>query len=322
MFIDDSINCENKTLPNTVRTLPNTVRISLPMNRTTSLSYQGTREIYNFDNDFWDDFEEYLKNSYRKSSVRCRLLYAKQYYHVITEENARDIIGFSYNKRLQVMKSLAILSKFLGCYDRWKQIKERYQLKWSADDSIQIFQNLTNQQNNYSSMMKWVKDTCSQIPKHYSKILFYCTLTGLRPTEAFSSINLIKSDLDNYLDKEKMILEHVKYPEIFIRKTKKAYISIVNESILQIANDTKQSSYNSLRCYFKRRRIPFNFNYCRKIFATYLRTNGVEQEIIDLLQGRLPKSVFLRYYYRPDLVTYTKIQNQLKSLLNDILIKT
>ena len=29
------------------------------------------------------------------------------------------------------MKSLAILSKFMGCYDNWKNIKERYQLKWS-----------------------------------------------------------------------------------------------------------------------------------------------------------------------------------------------
>ena len=169
-------------------------------------------------------------------------------------------------------------------------------------------------------MLKWLQITCSQIPKDYPKISIYCTLTGLRPTEAFSSINLIKSDLNNYLDREKMILEHIKYPKIFIRKTKKAYISIVNESIIQIAKDTNQSSYNSLRCYFKRRKIPFNFNYCRKIFATYFRNNGIEQENIDLLQGRLPKSIFIRYYYRPDLNTYTKIQNHLKTL-HQILIR-
>jgi Archaeal phage integrase len=217
------------------------------------------------------------------------------------------------------MKSLAILSKYLGCYHRWKTIKERYQLKWSNDDSIQVFQNLTNQENNYSSMLKWIKDVCKQLPAHYANILGYCTLTGLRPTEAFSSISLIKSDLDNYLDKDKMILEHVKYPQIFIRRTKKAYISIVNESIIQIAVETRQSNYNSMRCYFRRKKIPFKFNYCRKIFATYLRMQGIEQEIIDLLQGRLPKSIFLRYYYRPDLDTYTKIQNQLKKL-HDTLI--
>ena len=322
--------CENKILPKTVRILPKTVRIlpktvrlSLPTNCSTRLSYQGIGETaYNNDVEFWDNFEEYLVKSYRKSSIPCRLLYAKQYYHVITEENSRDLLGLPHNKKLEVMKSLAILSKYLGCYDKWKAIKERYQLKWSNDDSIQVFQNLTNQKNHYSSMLKWVKDVCKHIPKHYSNILIYCSLTGLRPTEAFSSISLIKSDLDNYLDKDKMILEHIRYPEIFIRTTKKAYISIVIDSILQIAKDTKEkSTYNSLRCYFKRRKIPFNLNYCRKIFATYLRTNGVEQEVIDLLQGRLPKSIFLRYYYRPDFEVYTKIQKLLGSLLNNIIIK-
>jgi hypothetical protein len=316
MFFENLRNCENITLPKTVRFQNQGNALSLDQ------IYHGTTKnnVNDLNMGVWNDFEEYLKKSYRKSSIRCRLLYAKKYYPVILEENAQSLLSLSLNKRLQVMKSLAILSKYLGCYDRWKAIKEKYQLKWSTDDSIQILQNLTNQENNYSSMLKWVKDVCKQLPKHYRNILIYCSLTGLRPTEAFSSISLIKSDLDKYLDKEKMILEHIRYPEIFIRKTKKAYISIVNESIIQIANDTNQSSYNSLRCYFKRRKIPFNFNYCRKIFATYLRTNGVDQEIIDLLQGRLPRSIFVRYYYRPDLVIYTKIENHLKILLKDILI--
>jgi len=258
MFIDNSGNRENITLPKTVRTLPNTVRFQNQGNALFSDQiYQGTtkKNINILDIEFWEDYEGYLKKSYRESSIRCRLLYAKQYHYVITEENARNILGLPHNKKLQVMKSLAILSKYLGCYDRWKAIKEKYQLKWSNDDSIQLFQNITNQENHYSLMLKWVKDVCKQLPKHYSNILIYSSLTGLRPTEAFSSISLIKSDLDKYLDKEKMILEHIRYPEIFIRKTKKAYISIVNESIIQIANDTKEkSTYNSLRCYFKRRR--------------------------------------------------------------------
>lgn len=40
--------------------------------------------------------------------------------------------------------------------------------------------------------------------------------------------------------------------------------------------------------------------YCRQIFATKLKQNGIEQKIIDLLQGRLPQNVFLRHYYRPN----------------------
>ena len=94
------------------------------------------------------------------------------------------------------MKSLAILSKFLGCYDRWKTIKERYQLKWSTDSSFQVFQNITNQENNYSSILKWLKYTCSQLPDSYSNNLIYCTLTGLRAEESCQSISLIKNKND------------------------------------------------------------------------------------------------------------------------------
>ena len=40
--------------------------------------------------------------------------------------------------------------------------------------------------------------------------------------------------------------------------------------------------------------------YCRKIFATFLRLSGVEQEMADLLQGRIPRDVFVRHYFRPN----------------------
>ena len=61
-----------------VRTLPDTVGFLEPKKRSTRLSYQGTREtIDNFDYEFWNNFQEYLVKSYRKNSVRCKLLYAK-----------------------------------------------------------------------------------------------------------------------------------------------------------------------------------------------------------------------------------------------------
>ena len=42
-----------------------------------------------------------------------------------------------------------------------------------------------------------------------------------------------------------------------------------------------------------------NMAYCRKVFASHLRQSGIESEIIDLLQGRVPRSVFTRHYFRP-----------------------
>jgi intergrase/recombinase len=37
--------------------------------------------------------------------------------------------------------------------------------------------------------------------------------------------------------------------------------------------------------------------YCRKIFVLHLRESGNEGEIVDLLQGRVPKTVFARHYF-------------------------
>jgi hypothetical protein len=237
------------------------------------------------------------------------------------EGNAQDILSISNQKRLQVMKSLASLSKFMGCYDRWKAIKENYQLRWSTgDNSLEVFQNIVNNETNYDSMLKWLQETCSQIPKSYANILIYCTLTGLRSDEACKSVILITNNLDKYLNTDTMILEHFRYPHIFIRRTKQAFISIVNDDIINLAKDSNEYSYNALRCYLKRRKIPMNMNYCRKIFATYLRNNGIEQETIDILQGRISKSIFVRHYYKPNFLSTTnqKIQNLLNNLLNEI----
>ena len=35
------------------------------------------------------------------------------------------------------MKSLTALSKYLGCYDKWLAIKQRYNLKWTNPDAAQ-----------------------------------------------------------------------------------------------------------------------------------------------------------------------------------------
>ena len=151
------------------------------------------------------------------------------------------------------MKSLAILSKFMGCYDKWKDIKDRYQLKWSNENSVETFKKIINEDNSFNNLLEWLKTTSSQISEAHRNILFYCTLTGLRAEEACQSIKLVKEKINDYLDKDKMILKHFEYPEIFIRRTKQAYVSISNNLILKIANESGNYSYNALRCHLKRK---------------------------------------------------------------------
>jgi hypothetical protein len=181
------------------------------------------------------------------------------------------------------MKSLATLSKYLGCYDQWKKIIQRYQLKWSYKDNTKVFNDIIgNNGNSYNSMVEWLKNTYSKLSKHYGNILLYNTLTGLRPDEACKGIILLQKERDNYLRKDLKILEHFKYPDIFLRKTKEAYISVITDSMLELAKQCSNCGYNALRLAVKRKGTEMNMAFCRKIFATHLRNNGIGQEVIDL----------------------------------------
>jgi integrase-like protein len=281
------------------------------MQRSIRLSYQLASNDYQYQSDlchspiddkFWTEFEEYLLKNHNKQTAKHRIFYSKKYYHVLTSQaNAQKLLLLSDQKRMHIMKALATLSKYLGCYNKWKDIKERYQLKWSNGDSLESFNNMfidTNQ--NYSSMMEWLKNCCSKLSPSYSNILLFNTLTGLRPDEACKSIQLIQKEEDNYVRNDLMILEHYKFPDTFIRRTKKAYISILTYLILELAKQSANCGYNALRLAVKRKKLDMNMAYCRKIFATYLRTHGVEQETIDVLQGRSPKTVFARHYFKPN----------------------
>ena len=58
-------------------------------------------------------------------------------------------------------------------------------------------------------------------------------------------MSLVKNNQDNYLNKETMILEHCRHPNIFIRRTKQVFISFVNYDIINLGKDSSESSYNA-----------------------------------------------------------------------------
>lgn len=58
--------------------------------------------------------------------------------------------------------------------------------------------------------------------------------------------------------------------------------------------------------------------FYRKIFASHLKQSGVEAEIVDLLQGRVPKTVFARHYFMPELDYREKVITALQKLKYDI----
>jgi hypothetical protein len=73
----------------------------------------------------------------------------------------------------------------------------------------------------------------SKLDEKDSSILLYCTLTGLRPAEACTSLRLLKERKDEYLTKDEKVLELFRFPEVFMRRTKNAYISVTFENYLK-----------------------------------------------------------------------------------------
>ena len=188
------------------------------------------------DDAFWERYKDYLSTTTNKETRNDRISMQKNIILYFIPGNASELLTLSNDKRIHAMKSISSLSKYLGCYDIWKQIIEKYQLKWSTENSLETFNSIWNNKTNYSSMLCWIKQAYVKLPIQYWNILLHCTLTGLRPDEGCKSIELIHNDIDNYLNKETMTLEHFKYPQVFFRRTKKAYISVATRDIIEIAN--------------------------------------------------------------------------------------
>jgi intergrase/recombinase len=94
----------------------------------------------------------------------------------------------------------------------------------------------------------------------------------------------------------------------------------VDKEILEIAkNTTKISSYHTLKMACRHRNREMQMKYCCKIYASYRRQSaGIESEILDLLQGRVPKSVFARHYFTPSLSYRQKVLEALNELKKEI----
>jgi len=250
-----------------------------------------------------------------------RLRYAEQFHSILTTGDAQPLLQLQPAKRIHAMKALASLSRFSGEYDVWLQIRQRYNLKWSTgNEALATFERFFDDKKTLDTMLQWVREAIRVLPSEDMRavIKFNC-LTGLRPNEAIQAIRLIKDpeQVKTYYNADRHVLEHFRFPAIFIRRTKAAYVSILNKEILGIAQNIEKKipTYEALRFASTRRGLSFQMGYCRKIFASYLRQSaGIEGEIVDLLQGRVPKSVFARHYFTPSIEYRQKVLGAIQKL--------
>jgi intergrase/recombinase len=198
------------------------------------------------------------------------------------------------------MGALAALANFMGVKEEWKGIVTRYNLKWNGRNDLGDLVGLLYA-NRFDEMVKELRTALEAVPSDYANYFRFNVVTGLRPSEAVKAVNMLRTT-PSYLNKEMSILEHFRYPQEFIRNTKKCFISIVDGETLEIARATRSLDYQGVRSEFRRRNLPFHMAYCRKLFATFMRRH-VDTELVDMLQGRIPTSIFAKHYNRPNQLT-------------------
>ena len=275
-----------------------------------------------------NEYRRWLTVNHTKKVARYLFSYSMHYGDILSNPSRASEIGMmSKGKRKLVMASLANLSKFLGCYQHWKNIMKEHGLKWETQNSFETFLSILN--SNIEDSKKWLLETVEVLPTKYSSVLVFDVLTGLRPSEACMSTSLItelseRNQLNEYLDKELLMLQHFRCKDMFLRRNKNAFISFVSKELLNLIVETKPKvSYNALSNALRRRKIKRRIKELRKLHGTLLR-DYIPKEAIDLLQGRISQGIFMKFYYKPFLQQIRQksmkallpLQNELLSILH------
>jgi intergrase/recombinase len=220
--------------------------------------------------------------------------------HLDCLSNPSGLLSLTLETRANVLKSLICLSKYLGYYLQFKERLRQYGIKWVRPDSFDSFIKIMN--NNHGDLIEWYKKVYGILDDNEKLYLKFMLLSGLRMSEGVQAFNLIvglskENRLDEYLNEYLSMLEHYKYKQ-FLRNTKNAFITVISKNlVMQIAN-SKPVSYHAIHCFLLRRKINLRIKELRSYYASFMVRHGIISEEVDLLQGRVSKSVFVRHYLK------------------------
>ena len=246
-------------------------------------------------------YREFLESKYRSKAYACCIFnYTIKYYEAYS--NPAIIQTVPETIRHNVLKSMIALSKFKGEYLEFHDKIKQYGIKWVSQDSFTSFLKIFN--NNHDSLRQWVKDVSKVMKPHEQLWLKYLALSGLRRTEAEISYNKIielgKQGRSEYVNDED-IVEHFRFPKDFLRGTKNCYITIIPANLLEEITNNKQLCYSTLRKRLEHNGFNQRFKELRSFYSSFMAKNGLMSEEIDLLQGRVPRSVFARHYLKENI---------------------
>jgi intergrase/recombinase len=208
--------------------------------------------------------------------------------------------------RNNAIKSLIVLSKYLGVYENFRSKLKNHGIKTKNQDSFTSFLRILNVNNNSNNILEWYKTAISNVRNNEKTLLKYLLFSGIRKEEAIKSFNKIielhkLNRLNEYYDTNLNCLMHFRYPKEFIRKTKNCFITFINIDLLNEIANSEPVSYQALIKRLRRKGIKCRINELRDFYGTYLLQHQILEAEINLCQGRIPPSIFIKHYWSPKL---------------------
>lgn len=263
-------------------------------------------------------------------TIKETVSYARRFASVLDTGDASIILDqIKPETRHHVLSALANLAKYTGRYEQFNQIRRNYNLKWSKPDSLQAMHRFFNPELSLESMLQRIKEMVDILPPFMGNIIRFACLVGLRASEVIESVRLLNAPQNSgahYYNPERQALEHFRFPKLFLRQTKKCYLSYITKDLLSAIGilDCKDQGYiptrNAITHACQRKGIKMDMYLCRKIFASWLRKEGIQPEAIDLLQGRVSQSILTRHYLVPQNTLRDDVLRALEKLSAHLLL--
>ncbi|MFB0514724.1 MAG: integrase [Candidatus Bathyarchaeia archaeon] len=216
---------------------------------------------------------------------------------------------------------MTALSKYLGVNEQFKWRMKSYGMKWESQSSFESFLRIIK--NNNANIVEWVGRCLKVFDQNYATFVQFVLISGLRKSEAIQAFNLIvmlkqAGKLDEYYNQNLQSLEHFRYPKKFIRGTKNVFFSFIPEGFLDriaACNTISDSGYKRRRMKYS---LPSRLKDLRDYFATTMLNHELLREEIDLLQGRIGKSLFMKHYFSPAI---EKLRNKTLKAVNQMMVE-
>jgi intergrase/recombinase len=178
---------------------------------------------------------------------------------------------------------------------------QNHGIKYYKPDSIAVFTRIFSS-NAHDGLGKWYNDAMAVLNDNEKLYLRYMLLSGVRAMEGINSFNLIvgmeSKYLEDYFNENTKMLEHFRFAKLFLRNSKNCYVSCVPKSLLDEISNSSKVSYNAIDKRLNKANLPMKIKQLRSYYSTEMRKAGLLSEQIDLLQGRIGKSIFLMHYFK------------------------